>query len=269
MRVLRAVRDLLIPAKCVACGKTLLCDEEHLCLDCLADMPLTYFWTTPHNKMADAFNGLIQSSLPEDAPYQPYSKATALFYYQGDYEKLTKAVKYGGDAPLGIWLGRMLGRRLRDAGFAGAALAAGQARGPLTEAAKAPALPPVTAVVPVPLHWRRRWKRGYNQAELAARGVAEEIGAPLRTDILKKVRSTSTQTKLNQQERLANVASAFRAIPLPAQTLPNGTAAPHILLIDDVFTTGSTLFSARQAILDANKAASAPIISVATLAYAQ
>lgn len=237
MAVFEVVRDLLIPARCVCCGERLLRNERHLCLSCLADIPFTYFWTTPHNKMADAFNSLIQKALPDDAPYQPYSRATALFYYQGEYESLTKAVKYGGNSGLGEWLGRQLGARLAEAGFQ----------------------TPVTAVVPVPLHWRRRWKRGYNQAELIARGVSAALDAPLRTDLLRKARATGTQTALSQEERLANVARAFRAVGQPP-------AAPcHILLIDDVFTTGATLFAARQALL-----AAAPnlTISVATLAYA-
>ena len=305
MRLFGAIRDVLIPAKCAVCGRVLLRDEWHLCLGCLADMPLTFFWMTPHNKMADAFNDLIQRSLADDAPYEPYSRATALFYYQGEYEHLTKAVKYGGNAALGIWLGQMLGRRLLAAGFSGATA-------PTEKPAALPpkpggipfgvgGMPPVTAVVPVPLHWRRRWRRGYNQAELIARGVAEAIGAPLRTDILRKVRSTGSQTKLSHEERLANVASAFRAdgaalaslqsrfpvkpgmteaVPgmtesgpgmterepgmteaepgmtegVPGMTgnvIPSVVEESHILLVDDVFTTGATLFSARQALLAA------------------
>ena len=85
MEVFRAVRDLLIPERCVCCGGRLLRSERHLCLSCLADMPYTYFWKIPHNKMADAFNALIQGTMADDAPYQPYSRATALFYYQGEY----------------------------------------------------------------------------------------------------------------------------------------------------------------------------------------
>lgn len=251
MEVFRAVRDLLIPERCVCCGGRLLRSERHICLSCLADMPYTYFWRTTHNKMADAFNALIQGAMADDAPYQPYSRATALFYYQGGYESLTKAVKYGGNARLGVWLGRQLGARLVEAGFGGSADGG---------------LPPVTAVVPVPLHWRRRWKRGYNQAELIARGVAAALGVPLRTDLLRKARSTGSQTALSQQERLANVARAFRANRRALVSLAaSSPSACHLLLIDDVFTTGATLFSARQAIL---KDVPNVIISIATLAYA-
>ena len=270
MEVFRAVRDLLIPARCVCCGGRLLRSERHLCLSCLADLPYTYFWTTPHNKMADAFNSLIQRALSDDAPYQPYSRATALFYYQGAYESLTKAVKYGGDARLGVWLGRQLGARLAEAGFAGGRGSGpngGEAAGSPDPAVASEALPPVTAVVPVPLHWRRRWKRGYNQAELIARGAAAALGVPLRTDLLRKARSTGSQTALSQEERLANVARAFRANRRAlARLATSAPSACHLLLIDDVFTTGATLFSVRQALMAADPNL---VISIATLAYAQ
>ena len=283
LKFISSVRDLLIPGRCVVCGERLLRSERHVCLSCLADMPYTYFWTTPHNKMADAFNDLIQRNLAADAPYEPYSRATALFYYQGDYEHLTKAVKYGGDAPLGVWLGMRLGERLVDAGLVGRR-DSGLAGGP------GDSLPPVTAVIPVPMHWRRRWKRGYNQAELIAKGVAEVIGAPLRTDILRKLRATGSQTALTQQERLINVSAAFQAnraamaslrgrFPVKpgmtsSQVVPGMT---HILLVDDVFTTGATLFACRQALLQAintdgletDKNAPGLMVSVATVAYAQ
>ena len=152
MEVFRAVRDLLIPERCVCCGSRLLRSERHLCLSCLADLPYTYFWKTPHNKMADAFNALIQGAMADDAPYQPYSRATALFYYQGGYESLTKAVKYGGNARLGVWLGRQLGARLVEAGFAGGRGSGpngGEAAGSPDPAVAGEALPLVTAVVPV------------------------------------------------------------------------------------------------------------------------
>ena len=195
--------------------------------------------------MADTFNALIERYAADGGAPEPYARATALFYYHGGYQSITKAVKYGGNDPLGIWFGRLLGEKLRLAGFYG------QGRAAVGD------LPPVTAVVPVPIHWKRRWKRGYNQAELIARGVAETIGAPLRTDILRRVRPTVSQTTLTRQERLGNVFEAFRASP----QITTG----HILLIDDVFTTGSTLFSARRALLEA-AGNPAPLISIATLA---
>lgn len=209
-------------------------------------MPFTPFVPGRRNPMADSFNEWIQKSLDDDAPYEPYSTAVALFYYQGNYKSLTPALKYGGNIPLGRQLGRMLGEKLLAGG-----------------------LPPVDAVIPVPLHRKRRRHRGFNQAEVIAAEVARCLGAPLRTDILRRAGGSGSQTKLGKQQRSTNVAHAFVAsIP----TLPSSYAKPtHLLIIDDVFTTGATLFACREAIVRAYRKAGdrkVPRISVATLAYA-
>lgn len=93
----------------------------------------------------------------------------------------------------------------------------------------------VDAVIPVPLHWRRKWKRGYNQAETIAAGVASILEVPLRNDLLKRIRHTTTQTQMEIAEKAANVHDAFKAFP--------SGELKHILIIDDVFTTGSTLYA--------------------------
>ena len=250
VNVFTNVCDLLIPRRCVVCGQRLLQNERHICLGCLADMPFTPFVPGRRNPMADSFNEWIQKSLVDDAPYEPYSTAVALFYYQGNYKHLTPALKYGGNIPLGRQLGRMLGEKLLAGG-----------------------LPPVDAVIPVPLHRKRRRNRGFNQAEVIAAEVARCLGAPLRTDILRRAGGSGSQTKLGKQQRSTNVAHAFVVgkLTLPT-TLPSSCAGlAHILIIDDVFTTGATLFACRQALLAAYKKAGdrkVPRISVATLAYA-
>lgn len=204
-------------------------------------MPFTPFVPGRRNPMADSFNEWIQKSLDDDAPYEPYSTAVALFYYQGNYKSLTPALKYGGNIPLGRQLGRMLGEKLLAGG-----------------------LPPVDAVIPVPLHRKRRRHRGFNQAEVIAAEVARCLGAPLRTDILLRKGTAGSQTRLSQSQRAANVASSFIAMYPP-------TLEGNVLIIDDVFTTGATLFACRQALLEAYRKAGdrkVPRISVATLAYA-
>ena len=92
----------------------------------------------------------------------------------------------------------------------------------------------VDLIVPVPLHWTRRFRRGYNQAEVLARGIAGVLGATVAPAALKRQRRTKTQTRLSIEEKARNVASAFRAAP------PR-PGVRHILLIDDVLTTGATL----------------------------
>ena len=113
------------------------------------------------------------------------------------------------------------------------------------------------AVVPVPLHWTRRWKRGYNQAEIIAREVAAALDAPLRTDILSKPRRRTSQVRSNAQARGANISGAFKA------NVPEGIR--HILLVDDTFTTGSTLAACHAALREC--VPGDVRISAATLAF--
>lgn len=244
VRGLQAAADIILPRTCAVCGRTLNLDERHLCLPCLAELPLTHMWTRDHNSMADRFNRMIEDSMddyPTDRILERYAYAAALFFYdgEGDYRRIPHRLKYQGDIRIGRYFGRLLGRKLAGAGH----------------------FKDVDAVIPVPLHWTRKWKRGYNQAEVIANEIAAELGATMRTDILRRQRRTRTQTKVAPGHKSANVAGAFRA------TIPQTTILPyrHILLVDDVFTTGSTLmacFTALRAVLPPSVR-----ISVATLAF--
>ena len=111
-------------------------------------------------------------------------------------------------------------------------------------------------------NWSRKWKRGYNQAEVLARAIAEELGVSVRTDLLKRTRRTATQTRLDIEAKATNVEGAFQVCIKKPGTL-NGIR--HIILIDDVFTTGSTLhacFVALRSVFPPSVR-----ISVATLAF--
>ena len=235
MRGLRAAGDLLLPRVCVVCGRKLYLDEEHLCLMCWAELPLTHLWERTHNPMADKFNGLIETALDGQ---EKYVFAAALFFYDGagTFRRIPHQLKYHADLRLGRRFGRLLGQKLRLAEH----------------------LRDVDVVIPVPLHWTRRWKRGYNQAEVIAAEVARVLGIEMRTDILKRSRRTRTQTKVAPRDKSANVHNAFTAIF-------NNSDMRHILLIDDVFTTGSTLMACFRAL----RAVFPPSvrISVATLAF--
>ena len=118
----------------------------------------------------------------------------------------------------------------------------------------------VDLVVPVPLHWSRKWHRGYNQAQVIARELALALGAPLGADVLRRVRHTHTQTHLDADARLRNVAGVFQLRRVPEQ-------ARHILLVDDTFTTGATLATCYWALRSALD--NGPRISVATLSAVQ
>ncbi|MBR4585294.1 MAG: ComF family protein [Bacteroidales bacterium] len=214
---LSALLDLVLPRVCVVCGRPLLPQEEHLCLECRADLPQTHYATLGHNPLADRFNARIQTD-----EYEPYAYAAALYHYRADagYKKISQALKYHRDFGVGRWAARLLGAQL----------------------AASPLYADVDLVVPVPLHWLRRRRRGYNQAALIAREVARALGAPLAPRLLRRIRRTRSQTRLSGEAKAANVVGAFA---LRAARPP---AAHHILLVDDVFTTGSTLAACHKAL---------------------
>ena len=237
-KYVRAMFDMLLPRACVVCGRKLNINEKYLCLHCASDLPLTRFGLMSHNPMADKFNETIQKGLDNSWRQEAYAFASALFFYEDEsgYKHIPHQIKYLGNISAGRYFGRILGRELQVAEW----------------------ISDVDMIIPVPLHWKRRWGRGYNQAEIIAQGVSAELGVPMRTDILKRIRKTQTQIKLDVSEKAKNVAGAF-AVVAPA------TELKHILLIDDVFTTGSTLHSCFLALREVYPY---PVrISVATLGF--
>ena len=245
----RALADLLLPRVCLVCERKLGLHEEHICIYCLADMPLTHFWERRHNPMADKINALIQEELcakmegqfhgrPDTEARERYAYASALFYFQNEeaYRHILYSIKYKGNTPAGEYFGKIFGKKM----------------------ARADHFSDIDVVIPVPLHWTRKWSRGYNQAECIAKTLTLELGAQLRTDILRRHRKTSTQTRLGIEQKSKNVQGAFEAIA--PESIPK-----HILLIDDVFTTGSTLFACYQALRKAYP--QGVRISFATLGY--
>ena len=281
--ILPALASLAAPGVCVCCGGRT--DGEPLCPRCLADLPLSRYWQYEENPMAEAYNARLSDWLEA---YEPYAHAASLLLYVplvggGDlaeaarneapdcdqpedesaarneapdynqpedesgnqqqrisqgYSAIPQELKYHRGFRLGRRMGLLLGEKLKESPF----------------------FADVDAVVPVPLHWTRRLKRGYNQAEVLARAVAEALGVPCETRLLRRAKRTSTQTRLSVEGKSANVRGAFRARkPKPARNLqstqhPQSAAHPklspfrHILLIDDVFTTGSTLSECHRAL---------------------
>lgn len=234
--------DFLFPRYCSICGSRLLSSEKDVCSSCLADAPLTYFWSLPRNPMSDKINAQIQEylmSLPSREGFpmkrpELYCNACALLFYrpESEYRSIPMQIKYFANLSVAQTFGSMLGTKL----------------------GVCPWFASVDMIIPVPLHWSRKLRRGYNQAELIARAVAMTASVSdeesqhkrrrdprrmLRTDILYRKRRTKTQTKLNAAQKRLNVANAFGVRP---ETVAQLAAAPHhILLIDDVFTTGATL----------------------------
>ena len=252
MKWWRLLFDLLFPKECAVCGRVLNYHEQHFCLECFADMPLTYFWSVKDNPAERVFWGRTR-----------VERVYSLFYYTNNWRTPVHLLKYKGNIPVGKYLGKMLGEKIaHSTGFD----------------------IPIDYIVPVPLHWRKKMKRGYNQSEIIARGIAEGMDsagllAPIGPNgnnsfqpsrklpevipnLLKRGAFTATQTAKDRLERWHNVSSAFRFNP-QCRTLP--TPGSHILLVDDVLTTGATLEACATILVKELGCR----VSIATLAYVE
>ena len=227
----QGLRELFFPRRCLVCAGNLAPEERDLCPACLEDLPLTYQWDIVQNA---AFERLARRFEPE--------AVASLFFFgtESDCRKIIYGIKYGGRRKLAFRLGHLLGRYLaRNQDFSRCG-----------------------AAVPVPLHPLRQWKRGYNQAECIARGVADALGLPVVTRLLRRSRHTKTQTRLHGAAKTKNVQGAFRLNVREAERLRK-EGVTRLLLIDDVLTTGSTLAACAGPLREAGFS-----LCAATLAFA-
>ena len=231
MKWWRLLADLCFPKICAVCGRTLNYHEQHFCLECFADMPLTWFWSVKENPAETVFWGRCN-----------VERVYSLFYYTNDWRKPVHLLKYGGNTAIGKYLGRMLGQKLL--------------------------LPDNTLqfdyIVPVPLHWRKKFKRGYNQTEIMAKGIKEALpyNCTILPYILRRCTFTGTQTARDRIHRWHNVSGAFELNPHCKKRPPAGS---HILLLDDVLTTGATLEACATILVEQLGCR----VSIATLAYVE
>ena len=230
--------DLVMPQECLVCGRPLGAQEKYLCIWCAADLPETYNWEQAHNPMADQFNALLERQREEgEAMRYAYAAALLFYHHENPYKRIPQALKYGGNIPAGRFFAARLGAHM----------------------ARQPHFADVDTVIPVPLHWWRKWRRGYNQAEVIAAELAKALHAQLRTRDLVRVRRTRSQTSLDAQARRRHVQGVF--------ALRHSFPTRHVLLVDDTFTTGATLAACYNAV----RSALGPSvqISIATLAVVQ
>lgn len=219
--------ELFFPTLCVTCGNRLVTQEKFLCINCWLDLPVTNFHFYAENKVAQLFWGRVR-----------IENATSFFAYNkgSNYQHLIHFIKYKGLKELGFETGRRFGTALLAS----------------------PEFSSIDFVVPVPLHPKKQKIRGYNQSEWIAKGISESLKKPVSIDNLHRNLHTSTQTRKNRYERWENVENIFEVIR------PEEFAGKHILMIDDVVTTGSTLESCAFQLLQIENVK----VSIATLAFA-
>ncbi len=219
--------DFVFPALCISCENRLVTQEKFMCMDCWLDLPVTNFHLYEGNRVEQLFWGRIK-----------IEHATAFFAFKkgSNYQHLIHYIKYKGLKELGFETGQRFGFALMEsAGFNS-----------------------VDLIIPVPLHPKKQKARGYNQSEWIASGISESMKKPVSVNNLQRNLHTSTQTRKNRYERWENVENIFEVLR------PSEFANKHILLVDDVLTTGSTLESCAIPLLQIEGVK----VSIATLAFA-
>lgn len=216
---------ILYPPMCAACGNVLMRHERVLCLSCLLELPGTGFHDDAENPVARMFWGRV-----------PLEQATAFMYFYRDsrYRKILHELKYHGQYRIGIEMGRMFGRELKSTEFSR-----------------------IDLVHPVPLHPRRQRQRGYNQSALIARGIADVLKKPIEEKLIRRTQDTASQTRKSRYGRWENVEGIFSV------NVPEKLKDKHVLLVDDVVTTGATLEACASSLLGIENVR----VSVAVLAY--
>lgn len=217
---------LFFPHVCEGCGSDIIDKDHQLCLRCIAKLPVSNFLTQQGNAVEKKFYGRM-----------PVKNAGAAYYFTKDsiLEKLIYALKYRNNKDIGFYLGKLVGRYLLETHHYDS----------------------VDVLVPLPLNPRREKKRGYNQATVLCEGIASTWQKPVYDKAVIRKVYTETQTKKDRISRWQNMDGVFMVNDATALT------NKHVLLVDDIVTTGATLEACGSEIVKVPGAS----LSIATLAY--
>jgi len=196
--------NLFYPRVCTGCDSHLMKHEGNLCLVCQHGLPKTYFWDYEVNPVEKLFWGKI-----------PVQSACSFLHFEKDgvVQELMHRFKYEGKTGIGVELGKMFAIILKEKGW----------------------FLDVDVILPIPLHATKEARRGYNQSNFIADGMAEVFQVPARSNVLKRVVASESQTRKSRFDRSENVKSVFEVV------LPKTVKGKNVLLVDDVVTTGATL----------------------------
>lgn len=204
-QIINDMLNFLLPRQCVICGNRLTTNEKSICTSCYIHLPFTNYHTVEHSPLEKMFWEQF-----------PIERATSFFHYDGNgVRHIIHLLKYGNRPEVGYNLARTYAKEIKECGF----------------------FEDIDCIIPIPLHWKRQRKRHYNQSLYIAKGISKATGIPIYDNVVKRVVNNPSQTKMNNSERRDNVDGIFL---LKDEQKIEGK---HILLVDDVTTTGATIAS--------------------------
>ena len=229
MQILKDFLQLFYPSLCVCCEKELLSEEKIICSFCSFDLPIINHTNYKDNRVAQTFFGRV-----------PIEKATSFLYFRkvGKTRDLIHELKYKSNEDIGVFLGNWFGQILKDSNQ----------------------FNDIDCIIPVPLHKKRLQERGYNQVTKFGECLSTILNVTYNPEVLVRVSSTKTQTFKERLERFSNNETKFK--------LTNSSILKdkHVLLIDDVITTGATLEACCKELL---KTTGNIKISIVTMAFTE
>lgn len=218
--------SLFFPQVCLGCRRSLVFQEEYLCTHCQYNLPYTYFHLDKDNRAAKSLWGRIRTETVVSYFY---------FTYGSPVQQILHSIKYRNRPRAAHFFGRLYGAELTAA-----------------ETFK-----DATLIIPVPLHRKRLNERGYNQSEYFGKGLSESMGIEMGSSVLKRTRHRKSQTMKSRYERYENTEGIFKVVR------PKDVVDRHVILVDDVLTTGATLEACANALLEVKGVK----VSIITLAY--
>ena len=227
MALLSPLLHLFYPHICSGCGSDLVNENNLLCLQCISDLPHTNFAMHANNPVEKSFWGRLAITAAMSEFY--FTKGTLI-------QTLIHEFKYKGNKDVGLYLGAIMGNSLLSSNR----------------------FTKIDALIPLPLFADKEFKRGFNQATILCNGISEVMNIPVINNNVIRTRFTETQTKKHRTERWKNVEGSFEI------KNPKEITGKHILLVDDVVTTGATLEACGAEMLKVEGSQ----LSIATLAFA-